>query len=57
MAKTKAKTQNNGATSVQPWQIQTLVDKQAYQFAPLLLEAMRSLEQQLIEIKEILKEK
>lgn len=57
MAKTKAKATENGASSVQPWQIPSLVDKRVYDYTPLYFEALKAIHAELTEIKELLKEK
>ena len=59
MAKKKeaVKVEENGQSPVQPWQIQTLVDKQVYDYLPALFQAMREIHKELVEIKNILKEK
>ncbi len=61
MAKAKAEVkttgQENGQQPVQPWQIQTLVDKQVYEYLPALFEAMKAIHEELVQIKKVLEEK
>ncbi len=58
MAKAKVKeAPTNGTTPVEPWQVQSLVDQRVYQYLPALFEAMKSIHQELVEIKQVLKEK
>ena len=56
-AKAEAKVSENGQQSVQPWQIQALVDKQTYEYLPALYKALEAIHEELVEIKQVLKEK
>ncbi len=56
-AEEKVKAAENGQQPVQPWQIQTLVDKQVYEYLPALFEAMKSIHEELVQIKKVLEEK
>jgi hypothetical protein len=53
-AKVEEKPNSNG---VAPWQVSALVDKQVYEYMPALFNALRSIHEELVEIKEALKEK
>jgi hypothetical protein len=54
---TKTKVEENGQATINPWQIQTLVDKRVWDYLPALFEGMKTIHEDLEEIKAILKEK
>ena len=56
-AKAKVKAEKNGQSPVQPWQIQTLVDKQVYDYLPALFQAMQAIHEELVGIRKVLEEK
>ena len=56
MAKTKVKVEENGQLPIQPWQVQALVDKQVYEHLPALFGALKAIHEELVEIKQVLKE-
>ncbi len=56
MARGKVKVEENGQLPIQPWQVQALVDKQVYEHLPALFGALKAIHEELVEIKQVLKE-
>ena len=55
-AATTKKAQENGQVQLQPWHVDALFKERVYLFLPALLDGLRTLHEDLEEIKGLLKE-